>query len=388
MMRAAILVVGVLLGSAAAPLAMAMTAENQERRAPAPFELSRSLNALQDQIAHGSEAALAAQQGLLLRMGEQMLELDCSLWREAVNARAAIGFVLSGGEPELLRVLLAEDALPVEEAELARAALAYATGRWNDAISGFAEVDARRLPPVLGAHVALVQASLAMSVAPAEALHFLETARLLAPGTLVEEAALRRQLSVESRLSNPESFVSFATHYFRRFPNSLYGANLRHMLPALWTGLGLPSDEESFDQLDLMLGELAPSARRGVYLAFAREHALAADQEFTRHAATRAGELSEQGSTEQHRAKLYAVMAGVAGADLSEARQSLQAIDPALLSAQDAGLHRAALSVLDEVESSATVPNGAEVDDFLVLPLAERARDVIAATDILLRREP
>src|SRR5690625_2163785 len=211
--------------------------EEAVKQTRAPFELTRSLNALQDQIALGNEAAFAAQQGLLRELGEQMLGFDRAIWREPVNARAAIGFVLSGGEAELLRVLLAEDALPAEEAAVAGAAFAYAMGRWDEASAGFDEVDARRLPPVLGAHVALVQASLAMREAPEEARRHLENARLLAPGTLVEEAALRRQLSIESRLGQVESFSSLAKHYFRRFPNSIYGANFRHVFPELWAGL-------------------------------------------------------------------------------------------------------------------------------------------------------
>src|SRR5690625_967925 len=346
------------------------------------------MNALQDQIALGSEAALAAQQGLLLRTGGQMLELDRTLWREPVNARAAIGFVLSGGEPELLRALLAENVLPGAEAELARAALAYATGRWGEASAALEGVDARHLPPALGAHSALVQASLAMAEAPAEARSFLETARLLAPGTLVEEAALRRQLLVESRLAQPESLGALARHYCRRFPNSIYGANLCHALPELWAGLGLPGSEESFELLDLVLAELAPAARRGVYLSFARNHALAADREFARHVAIYAGEASRENSQEKSRAMLYAAMVEVAGADWAGTRQSLHAIDPALLSAEDRGLHQAALAILDEVEGPPIETDDADGVDPLPSSLVNRARDAIAATDALLRSMP
>lgn len=385
MIRVVLLMIAMLIGSAPASLA---ADRKLAKRMPAPFELTRSLNALQDQIALGSEAALAAQQGLLLRTGAQMLELDRTLWRAPVNARAAIGFVLSGGEPELLRVLLAEDALQGKEADLAKAALAYATGRWDEASEGFEEFEAQHLPPALGAHVALVQASLAMPHAPEEAHRFLETARLLAPGTLVEEAALRRQLLVESRLASPERFVSIARHYFRRFPNSIYGANLRHALPELWAELGLPGSQESFDQLDLMLAELAPAARRGVYLSFARKHALAADREFARHAALRAGEFSRENSTDKRRAALYGAMVEVVGVDWENARQSLHAMDPVLLSAEDRGLHQAALAILDELESPAIGTDDADSGDLPPSSLADHARAAIAATDALLWSMP
>ncbi|HLS19976.1 MAG TPA: hypothetical protein VK090_09215, partial [Paracoccaceae bacterium] len=149
MIRMILMLATMMIGSASESLA---ADRKPVAQGPAPFELARSLNVLQDQIAFGSEAALAAQQDLLIRTGRQMLELDRALWREPVNARAAIGFVLSGGGLELLRALLAEDALPVGEAALAKAAFAYATGRWDEAREGFEGVDARYLPSALGAH--------------------------------------------------------------------------------------------------------------------------------------------------------------------------------------------------------------------------------------------
>jgi len=205
---------------------------------------------------------------------------------------------------------------------------------------------------------------------------------------LVEEAALRRQLSVESRLASPERFVALARHYFRRFPNSIYGRSLRHALPELWAGLGLPDAEESFELLDLMLAELAPAARRGAYLSFARKHALAGDRELARHAAIRAGEVLRDNSPEKSRAMLYAAMVEVGGADWKAARRSLHAIDPALLSVADRGLHKAAFAILDEVASPATEAGGMDDGDFSLSPLADRARDAIAATDALLRSMP
>lgn len=378
------LVLALLFGAAPA----AMADGEQAAESHAPFELTRSLNALQDQIAFGSREALAAQPVLLRRMAEQMLGFDRSVWRDRVNARAAIEYVLSGGEPEPLRVLLAENALRDEEIELAEAALAHALGHRAEALSRFDGIDARKLPPSLGAHVALVHASLLMGDAPADAVDLLETARLLAPGTLVEEAAFRRQLSVESRLSRPESFVSLARHYFRRFPNSVYGLGFQQTLPGLWAGLDLPSDAEGFAALDRMLAGLEAGSQRCVYLAFAREHVLAGDRELTRHAAARAGALSRDNINGKARARLYLAAVEVAGADWAEAGRILHEIDPAQLPAPDAELHSAALAILSELERR---PVG--TDDMKSGPgpensLGAGAREVIAAVDKLLGSLP
>lgn len=363
-------------------------AENAPESHPhEPFELVRSLHALQDQVAFGSRAALSAQRGLLLHIGKQLLSTAPEAWAKPVNARAAITYVLSGGQPELLRVLLAGGMLPAEENALAKAALAYATGRQGEALAGFSKVDARTLPPSLGAHVAVVQAALTMEAAPERAVEYLETARLLAPGTLVEESALRRHLAVASTLSDPNSFIFLARQYIRRFQHSIYAANFLRAFPELWIGLDLPTDEESFVQIDEALGELETDARREVHLSLARRAILGGDRRLARFAATRAAELSDMQSVMAVRAALYEAAAGVAEADSASAVQMLHEIDPAQLSEIDAELHSAALTVARQVQGPPVQKDRSKgVPGSEPTPVNLRARAAIEATDALLQR--
>ena len=66
----------------------------------------RTLQILQEQIAHGNAAAQAAQPKLMAHIAERFLAADPAVWREPRNARAGVLFVLSGGKPAVMRAVL------------------------------------------------------------------------------------------------------------------------------------------------------------------------------------------------------------------------------------------------------------------------------------------
>ena len=373
-----------LLGGLAQPVAGAESAGIGPRP---PFQLTRSLQALQDQMALGSHAAGAAQRALLVRIGDEFSKAPRSVWREPVNARAAIVYVLSGGWPHFLQRLIDGAALPEAETELARGAFAYAMGRRDEAWSRLGTVDARALPPSLGAHIALVQASLAMESDPRSAAGYLDTARLLAPGTLIEDAALRRELTVASGMADAERFMFLARQYIRRFSHSVYAANFLRAFPQLWVDLRLAADQESFGKLEATVAGLDPTSRRALYLALARHRLVAGDISLAGFAAAQAAPLSEAGSPEAMRAALYGAAAQVVAGDPGAAVERLAAVDPSLLSAADAELRAAALSVADQVrhepERAALPQDAAELETSAVM---QRGIDALAAADALLKR--
>lgn len=355
---------------------------------PEPFELARSLHALQNQLAIGSRAALAAQRTVLTGLGARLLAADPDAWARPVNARAAIGYVLSGGQPQVLRALLDDGALPEPEATLAGAVLAYATGQRGDALAGLRAADARAVTPLLGAHLALAQGTIAMETDPQQAIDHLETARLLAPGTLIEESALRRQIVIASAIADADSFTFLVRQYTRRFPHSIYAAGFLQAFPDLWGGLGLTDDAGAFGRLSETLSGLDAATRRGIYLLLARRNALVGDRDLALFAAGRAAGLSSPGSADAVRARLYAASAGIVGPDAASAAATLRTIDPATLSARDADLHAAALAVADQVLLPAGTASGpaSAPDDPAPSPVIARAQAAIEAADAMLRR--
>ncbi len=183
-----------------------------------PFELVRSLQSLQDQVVRGNTRAHAAQRVLLAHIAEQFDALKPEGWKDPKNARAAVVFVLSGGSARALQKLVRSGASTDINEKLLKGTLAYGEGRHDEAAELLASVEARALDPGTAGLVAYVQGELAAKKEPAKALVHFDDARLLAPGTIVEEAALRRQIALLAASGNAVRYEALATQYLRRFP--------------------------------------------------------------------------------------------------------------------------------------------------------------------------
>ncbi|MEH0071242.1 hypothetical protein V6L77_14355 [Pannonibacter sp. Pt2-lr] len=207
-------------------------------QASAPYEMVRTLQMLQGQVAQGNTQAHLAQRTLLQHMNEMFLAAPPSTWADARNARAAVIHLLSGGHPDVIRKLLTLKAAPAVEEDLMRGALAYVDGRPEEArrlLSGYDPMD---MAPNLGGQVALVRSALEVADNPKEAMRLLAIARLLMPGTLVEEAALRREVFVAGKLGDIEGFQSLSIRYLRRFRGSIYEGTSAAALDWRWTRWG------------------------------------------------------------------------------------------------------------------------------------------------------
>ena len=159
------------------PLPLPLAAEERQ---PQPYEMARSLQMLQEDIAHGNRAMLAAQQTLLTAMTARFLAVDAEAWKEPKNVAAVIVHALSGGDPQALRTLLEKNSSARPSCRWRKGTLAYAEGRIPEAAELLATIDARTLLPSVGGYVALTQASLAMEKDPKKSQKMLDTARLAA----------------------------------------------------------------------------------------------------------------------------------------------------------------------------------------------------------------
>ena len=81
-----------------------------------PYQLVRTLQALQDEIARGNLEAHNAQPALLKRLAEKFQEADPDVWKDPRNSRAAVTFLLSGGDPQVVGALRSRKLLSIDEA--------------------------------------------------------------------------------------------------------------------------------------------------------------------------------------------------------------------------------------------------------------------------------
>ncbi len=123
-----------------------------------PYELVRSLQAVQDGIANGDTAAHGSHIALIRQIGEKFLAADAGVWSNPQNGQAVVIYLLSGGAPQIVRKL-PRDKLNIDE-RLLNGALAYVEGRQDEARELLKDVKPRTIPSGLGGQVALVRGAL------------------------------------------------------------------------------------------------------------------------------------------------------------------------------------------------------------------------------------
>jgi chemotaxis protein MotC len=211
-----------------------------------PFQAVRTLSALQERMAQGDETAFAMQKDVVREIADELKKFPPTVWSEQRNRRALIKYALSGGDPELLREVLGQKLFGADELPLAEGALAYAEGQRSVALRHLEKVDVFALPPSLAGHVALVTAIVVANTDLARVVRLADEARLLSPGTLVEETALRLGMEGAITRGDRPKFEMLASRYFRRFPRSPYlGAIIRPVGPATPRRSGRAADSGS-----------------------------------------------------------------------------------------------------------------------------------------------
>ncbi|MDR7040053.1 chemotaxis protein MotC [Methylobacterium sp. BE186] len=319
-----------------------------------PVELVRTLQLLQDRIAKGSTQAHLAQRQLLGHIEERLLALEPGTWAAPENLRAAVTFALAGGGPRVLRGILEGGTAAESETGLVLGSIAYLDGREGEARAQLARYDARTMSPGLAGQLALTQAALAVRESPRQAIELLDLARLLAPGTLVEEGALRREIFVLAQGGDAQRFEALSIQYLRRFRRSVYAGNFRQRFAASLTRLDFGSDEARVARLERMLDEIEPEGRRDLYLLVARAGLEQGRRETAIFAAERAAGLAGPDSSAAAQARLYRGAALiVAEGRFEEGQEALRGIERNLLPEGDVALLDAALSTAAQIRTPA-----------------------------------
>jgi chemotaxis protein MotC len=348
-----------------------------------PVQMIRTLQLMQDQIANGSTEAHLGQRGLLSILDNRFMELEQGVWLESKNVRAAIAFVLSGGNPQILRRLLemSQPALPLEHRSFVEGTLAYVEGREEEAKSKLLSIDLPSLPPMLSAQLALVQSALLVRTDAQKSSDLLDYVRLQAPGTLLEEGALRRQVFVASQTGDVKRFIALSSAYLRRYRQSVYAGNFRQRLASALTRIDFGKDQSLFNGVVEMLADLELEARRELYLLAARS---SINQGLTRSAhmlADKARELSADDAASANKARLYRAAAMVVSPETIEAAVGeLENIDKSALSESDVVLLNSALSMAEQIR---TMPDGkvAGTQKSSVPPVLRNGTAIAAASE-------
>jgi chemotaxis protein MotC len=214
-----------------------------------------------------------------------------------------------------------------------------------------AQVDALALPHEAGAFLALVKGSVSAAEQPAEALKLFDQARLLGPGTLVEEAALRRSVDLAPATGDTDRFMLASTQYVTRYLRSPYASQFADSFVSGVIALHASVDLETLDGITARMDE---DQEQAVYLRIARRAAIEGFSELSAFAAGKVQHLSDK--KDDPRALLYASLSSVTTGTAEQIRTSLARIDRTKLSQGDRELFDAVSAVAGKLTAARPSP--------------------------------
>jgi chemotaxis protein MotC len=303
-----------------------------------PLQLLTDLQNLQLRIAQGDAAAFAAQPAALHDMAGAFAAAKPEVWKDPANLHAAVAFVLSGGSPHVIAPLLDIEGLSKQDDALLRGALAYLVGRSEDAQRLLGGLDARSLDLRLAGQIAFIQSVLITAKDKKKATELLDQARLLAPGGLVEEAALRREIFLVGDLKDSDRFVRLSRQYIDRCPKSMYAEGFLKSLPPIIARYRLAEDLIDFQKFESLAESLSSTTRRGLFLAVARAALVDGKVQTADVAARLALLLVPPDSSDEARGKLYGAAARMFVGDYDRSLTELSQVNVKKLSPRDVAL--------------------------------------------------
>lgn len=339
----------ILLAGAAlwAGVAAAWPAQAQSLDDLAPYKMIRSLQFVQDTVVLGDHSAMEMQRFLLATIDERLRAAEASIFDDPRNVDAALVYAMSGGNPETLEMLIARDVAGHFDPRVTDALRSYLSGTGVQSAKPLAEIFPEYMQSRIGPYLALVSANSVLRRDPALALRYFDQARLSAPGTIVEEAALRRSIYIASQSGWVDRSMDYANRYARRFLRSPYASQFADLFVKLSVDHFETIDES---EIPAVLSFMDVPRQREVYLRMARLAAISGKNRLASLASKRAEALAGDGeSVPRVLAELYGGLAAVPSAGVAEAMETLIAVPDDQLSAKDRALKAAATAIAEEV---------------------------------------
>ncbi|MDA9433044.1 chemotaxis protein [Bradyrhizobium sp. CCBAU 51627] len=338
-------------------LSLAATRASAEAAPPPsgqPYELVRALQTVQDGIANGDTAAHGSHIALIRQIGEKFLAADPSLWSNPQNGQAVVIYLLSGGAPQIVR-RLPRDKINVD-ARLFDGALAYVEGRQDEARDLLKDVKPRTISSGMGGQVALVQGALFARSEASLAIERLDDARLLLPGTLVEEAALRREILLVGQAEDFDKFEFLTLAYIRHYHNSVYAGDFWQRFSTGLTQSSLALDDRRFARIAALLEQVDRASRVKLYLVIARGALIRGKLTVVRLAGERALTLSADATADRERAHFYRGASRALTDEYDGGFAELKALDRSKLAERDILLLNATLQLALDIRKPITAP--------------------------------
>lgn len=312
-------------------------------------DLVDDLQRMQVKVAQGDKAAYGAELNQLKTIGAAIATASPETWKTKREADSLVVYILSGGSLADVAALLQGDAIVESERALVRGALAYVTNHESDAIPLLQQMDLTALDARVAGEVAFARSVLETKRNKKAAIDLLDWARLLAPGGLVEEAALRREVALLAEGKDVNRLAMLTRQYVTRFAASLYAADFLRDLAGAVVRLGLADDPANYKLVASAVASLPADDRRAFLLNLARSGIVNARFAVAASAATEALASSKTDGPEALRARLYLAVGRLFSDGYEAALADLRAMPESKLDRSDANLLSEARRVATEL---------------------------------------
>ena len=315
-----------------------------------PYQLLRTLQLVQDQIASGDHAAMPMQRKLMALMDARFRNAAQHSLNGKKNINAFLIYAMSGGDPKTVAAALPRLAGHGIKEEIARGALHYLRGQTGTAVTILKDISPFDVENDVGAYLALVKGSLVDDSNVVDLVRNLDYTRLLAPGTLLEEAALRRLLVLHGRAGNAAAFVRMSEVYARRFLRSPFAEQFADALVR-----GIVEMEAQINENDIrdITATIPPNYRKALYLRLARLATVKGKTELLSRTldvlGDRGADSGKEPEVTDERSRLYAAIASIGAGGGETLRKELLKIDPSALPKEDRALLAASLALHDAI---------------------------------------
>lgn len=339
-------------------LAAPWAAVAQEPVDLAPHAMLRSLQFVQDSVVQGDHSAAEMQRFMLATLDKRLRTAPSSIFDDPRNVDAAMIYAMSGGNPATLEFLASRDVSGNFDGRVADALRRYLSGKGTLVSKSLMQMAEEYRDEKIGPYLALVSGNVAITQDPRGALVQYDWARLTAPGTIIEEAALRRSVAIAVEADMVKEGLSYSRQYARRFVHSPYASQFADFFVDLVVG---HFDAMTEADIDGTLEFMDADRRREVFLRIARAATIRGNVALARLASARAEALGGSPSDVMGATtKLFSGVADIPTSAVGSAMDTISGIREEELSARDRALLQAAKAIAGQVVAKPSVESLAQ----------------------------
>ena len=316
---------------------------------PEPYKLVRTLQQTQDRIAQGSQVAYDVQRKLLDHIGNKFIKFPNLVWADHKNSEAAVVFALGGGDPQVGKWLLKNKTLAPKYVPLLEGAVEFASRNYPKAAELLDGIEPLKYPGHLGGSLALVKAMLVAKTDPKKAAELFAKSKLLVPGTLIEEATLRRSLVLFKTKKDLSKLVATSASYYRQFESSVFGPVFDQDLAAAIAKFEDEALEKHQAELVDAVRQTPSPRQRRIHLMLAKNAVVNGKMAFARFTSSSAAKVEGSDRRSKARANLYMAAANVVSSKPDQAMGALEAIDSKILSSDDKKIMQGATKIVSAI---------------------------------------